>query len=57
VQKAREQQLRRTALYTVILNLPDGVTTVPCCEPCKGEHVTRANAEDVSVTVHAGTPF
>jgi len=46
-----------TALYTVILNLPDGVMTVPCCEPCKDEHVKRANAEGVPVTVQPSTPF
>jgi hypothetical protein len=46
-----------TALYTVILNLPDGVMTVPCCEPCKDEHVKRASAEGVPVTVRASTPF
>jgi hypothetical protein len=57
VRKAREQQLPHTALYTVIVNLPDGVTTVPCCEPCKDEHVKRANAERVLVTVHPSTPF
>ncbi len=44
-----------TALYTVILNLPDGAITIPCCEPCKDEHIKRANAEGVPVTVHAGT--
>ncbi len=29
--------------------------TVPCCEPCKDEYVKRANAQDVPVTVRAGT--
>jgi hypothetical protein len=43
----------RTALYTVIL--PDDAMTVPCCEPCKDEYVKRANAQDVPVTVRAGT--
>ena len=28
-----------TALYTVVL--PDDAMTVPCCEPCKDEHVKR----------------
>jgi hypothetical protein len=46
-----------SALYTVILNVPDGAMTVPCCEPCKDEHVTRAEAEGVPVKVRAGTPF
>ena len=40
-----------TAFYTVILNLPDGAITIPCCEPCKDEHIKRANAEGVPVTV------
>ena len=44
-----------TALYTVILNLPDGAITIPCCEPCKDEHIKRANAEGVPITVRAGT--
>jgi len=44
-----------TALYTVILNLPDGAMTILCCEPCKDEHIKRANAEGVPVTVRAGT--
>ena len=44
-----------TALYTVILNMPDGAMTVPCCEPCKDEHVKRAKAEGMPVTVRAGT--
>ena len=39
------------ALYTVILNLPDGAITIPCCEPCKDEHVRRAQSEGVQVTV------
>ncbi|MFZ0925603.1 MAG: hypothetical protein WCE82_11640 [Halobacteriota archaeon] len=42
-----------TALYTGVL--PDDAMTVPCCEPCKDEHVKRANAEGVPVTVRAGT--
>jgi len=42
-----------TALYTVIL--PDDAMTVLCCEPCKDEHVKRANAQGVPVTVRAGT--
>ena len=44
-----------TALYTVILNLPDSAITVPCCEPCRDEHVKRAKAEGVPVTVRTGT--
>src|SRR3974390_2747013 len=44
-----------TAMYTVILNLPDGVLTVPCCEPCKDEHVKRAKTEGVPVAVRSGT--
>jgi len=43
-----------TALYTVILNMPDGAITVPCCEPCRDEHVKRAKAEGVPVTVRTG---
>jgi len=41
----------------VILNLPDGVTTVPCCAPSKDEHVKRANAEGVPSKVYPNTPF
>jgi hypothetical protein len=42
-----------TALYTVIL--PDDAMTAACCEPCKDEHVKRANAQGVPVTFSAGT--
>jgi hypothetical protein len=42
-----------TTLYTVIVNVPDGAMTVPCCEPRKDEHGKRANAGGVLVTLFA----